>query len=61
MYFRYDDKKGRHVLASKSINVGDVLFVEKAFVFAPGFDAESAELKLDACYNCLRRTLNGIP
>ncbi|CAH0547824.1 unnamed protein product [Brassicogethes aeneus] len=56
----YEQSKGRHVTASKNIKKGDVLFVEKAFIFAPVFK-ENKELYPFKCYNCLKDTLSCIP
>lgn len=51
--------KGRHVIANKDIKVGDILFKEKAFAFAPVFP-EGQELVASKCYYCLRDVLNPI-
>ncbi|KAH1003901.1 SET and MYND domain-containing protein 4 isoform X1 [Dendroctonus ponderosae] len=56
----YDKIRGRHVIAQKSIQRGDVLFVEKAFIFAPVFK-ENKELYSFKCYNCLTDIISSIP
>ncbi|XP_019867309.1 SET and MYND domain-containing protein 4 [Aethina tumida] len=56
----YEKSKGRHVIARKNIQKGDVLFVEKALIFAPVFK-ENKELYPFKCYNCLKDTLSCIP
>lgn len=59
-HFSYEKSKGRHVIARKNIQKGDVLFVEKALIFAPVFK-ENKELYPFKCYNCLKDTLSCIP
>lgn len=59
--FRYDDMRGRHVVANKAINAEEILFVEKAFVFAPIFINEDMDLQPRKCYHCLRNFVNPIP
>ncbi|KAJ8910841.1 hypothetical protein NQ315_015576 [Exocentrus adspersus] len=56
----YNKVKGRHVVAKKQIRKGDVLFVEKAFIFAPVFK-ESKEFYSFKCYNCLKDIISSIP
>ncbi|KAJ8964737.1 hypothetical protein NQ314_004668 [Rhamnusium bicolor] len=57
---RYDKIRGRHVLAKKQIQKGDVLFIEKAFIFAPVFK-ENKEFYSFKCYNCLKDIISSIP
>ncbi|VEN37449.1 unnamed protein product [Callosobruchus maculatus] len=47
----YDKTKGRHVVASKNIQKGEVLFIEKAFIFAPVFK-ENREFYPFNCKKC---------
>ncbi|KAL1516683.1 hypothetical protein ABEB36_000563 [Hypothenemus hampei] len=56
----YDACKGRYVTANKSITKGDVLFVEKAFIFAPVFK-ENKEFYSFKCYNCLKDIISSVP
>ncbi|XP_030763066.1 SET and MYND domain-containing protein 4-like [Sitophilus oryzae] len=56
----YDKSKGRHVLAKTNIRKGDVLFIEKAFIFAPVFK-ENKEFYSFKCYNCLKDIISSIP
>lgn len=57
---RYDKLRGRHVAANKNIRKGDVLFMEKAFIFAPVFK-ENKEFYSFKCYNCLKDIISSIP
>ncbi|KAB0792442.1 hypothetical protein PPYR_14401 [Photinus pyralis] len=57
---RYDEIRGRHVVANKRLKPGDILFVEKPFVFAPVFN-DDKELSLTRCYNCLKLIYSSIP
>lgn len=56
----YDETRGRHVLAKKNIRKGEVLFVEKAFLFAPIFKDEK-EFHPFKCYNCLKDVISSVP
>lgn len=56
----YDEQKGRHVVANENIKTGDVLFVEKAFSFAPVFKKKQ-EFYLFKCFYCLKDVISGIP
>ncbi|KAK5640019.1 hypothetical protein RI129_010830 [Pyrocoelia pectoralis] len=56
----YDKVRGRHVVAKQKLEVGDILFVEKPFVFAPIFN-EKKELSVTRCYNCLKLIYSSIP
>lgn len=58
--FSYDKVRGRHVVANTKIHKGDVLFIEKAFIFAPVF-RENKEFYLFKCYNCLKDIIITIP
>lgn len=60
IFFSYDKERGRHVLAKKRIQKGDILFVEKAFIFAPVFK-DSKEFYSFKCYNCLKDIISSIP
>ncbi|KAF5304647.1 hypothetical protein FQR65_LT07929 [Abscondita terminalis] len=57
----YDKARGRHVIANEDIRVGDVLFVEKPFIFAPVFVNETMEMLTTKCYNCLKTVFSSIP
>lgn len=59
-FFSYDETRGRHVLAKKNIRKGEVLFVEKAFLFAPIFKDEK-EFHPFKCYNCLKDVISSVP
>ncbi|XP_018325620.1 histone-lysine N-methyltransferase ASHR1-like isoform X2 [Agrilus planipennis] len=51
-------ERGRHVITEKKLNVGDVLFIEKAFSFAPILlDESDTEIKLSKCFYCLSDAL----
>uniref|UniRef100_A0A6P7GUW0 SET and MYND domain-containing protein 4-like n=1 Tax=Diabrotica virgifera virgifera TaxID=50390 RepID=A0A6P7GUW0_DIAVI len=56
----YDKEKGRHVVAAKNITKGEVLFIEKAFIFAPVFK-ESKEFYSFKCYSCLKDIISSVP
>ncbi|XP_057661790.1 SET and MYND domain-containing protein 4-like isoform X1 [Diorhabda carinulata] len=56
----YDKTRGRHVVATKNISKGDVLFVEKAFIFAPVFK-ENKEFYSFKCYSCLKDIISSVP
>ncbi|XP_044254997.1 SET and MYND domain-containing protein 4-like [Tribolium madens] len=56
----YNKDKGRHIVASTDINRGELLFIEKAFVFAPVFK-ENKEFYSFKCYNCLNDIVSGVP
>lgn len=58
--FSYDKVKGRHVIAKKKVDRGDILFIEKAFVFAPIF-RENKDFHPCKCYNCLKDVISSIP
>lgn len=58
--FSFDKVRGRHVVANTKIRKGDVLFIEKAFIFAPVF-RENKEFYSFKCYNCLRDIIISIP
>lgn len=48
----YNREKGRHVVATHDIKVGDVLFVEKPFAFI---------IFQDVCHSCCKKTVAPIP
>nr|CAI5865838.1 unnamed protein product [Callosobruchus analis] len=56
----YEKIKGRHVVARKNIQKGEVLFIEKAFIFAPVFK-DNREFHPFKCYNCLKDVISSIP
>lgn len=58
--FSYDKSRGRHVVARKNIRKGDVLFVEKAFIVAPGYK-ENKEFYSFKCYYCVKDIISSIP
>lgn len=57
---RSNSEKGRYVLAEKDVKRGDILFVEKAYAFAPIFD-DNLNLPHDRCYYCLIQNIALIP
>ncbi|KAK4872965.1 hypothetical protein RN001_014994 [Aquatica leii] len=57
----FDKLRGRHVIANIDIKPGDVLFVEKPFVFAPVFVNDNIEMSSTKCYNCLKTIYSSIP
>ncbi|CAG9864473.1 unnamed protein product [Phyllotreta striolata] len=56
----YDKSKGRHVVATNPIKKGEVLFIEKAFIFAPVFK-ENKEIYSFKCYSCLKDIISSVP
>ncbi|XP_066256363.1 SET and MYND domain-containing protein 4-like [Euwallacea similis] len=56
----YDKTRGRHVVSTKNIKRGDVLFVEKAFICAPVFK-DNKEFIPFKCYYCLKDVLSSVP
>lgn len=56
----YTKEKGRHIIADRNITRGDILFIEKAFIFAPVFK-ENKEFYSFKCYNCLKDLISCIP
>ncbi|CAH1968869.1 unnamed protein product [Acanthoscelides obtectus] len=56
----YEKSKGRHVIASKKIHKGELLFIEKAFIFAPVFKEDKCFYPFK-CYNCLNDVISSIP
>lgn len=61
LFLRYEESKGRHVVAKDNIKRGDVLFVEKAFISAPLMKEKSSEQLVDKCYGCFKDTRASIP
>lgn len=47
-------------MARKNIKKGDVLFVEKAFIVAPGYK-ENKEFYSFKCYYCVKDIISSIP
>nr|XP_022900036.1 SET and MYND domain-containing protein 4-like [Onthophagus taurus] len=56
----YDNKRGRHVIATRNIQEGENLFIEKAFFFAPIFK-ETDLLTPNKCHHCLNDIIASIP
>jgi hypothetical protein len=56
----YNKNSGRHIVASTNIRRGDILFIEKAFIFAPVFK-ENKEFYSFKCYNCLKDIISSVP
>ncbi|GJQ79653.1 hypothetical protein Trydic_g5809 [Trypoxylus dichotomus] len=57
---RSNTKKGRYVVAERSIRRGDIIFVEKAFAISPIFN-KNLELCSNKCYYCLKNNQALIP
>ncbi|KAK9882070.1 hypothetical protein WA026_018917 [Henosepilachna vigintioctopunctata] len=57
---RYNKFKRRHVVAKENISKGDILFLEKAFIFSLIFDVETRDINTEICYHCLKQTVSGI-
>ncbi|XP_044752076.1 SET and MYND domain-containing protein 4-like isoform X4 [Coccinella septempunctata] len=58
---RYNEQKGRYVVAEQTIPKGDIIFIEKAFAFANIFDEHSRMMNMFKCYQCLKNTYSGVP
>lgn len=58
--FRYSKSQGRYIVANTNIRRGDILFIEKAFIFAPVFK-ENKEFFSFKCYHCLRDIISSVP
>ncbi|XP_045465214.1 SET and MYND domain-containing protein 4-like isoform X2 [Harmonia axyridis] len=58
---RFNEEKGRHVVAKQTIKKGDTLFIEKAFAFGPIFDEHSRTMHMLKCHECLNDIYCGVP
>lgn len=56
MEIKYTTEYGRHVIANKRINIGDIVAIEKPFA-----SILLIENAYTHCYNCLRFTYNLVP
>ncbi|KAF5285531.1 hypothetical protein FQA39_LY16596 [Lamprigera yunnana] len=56
----FDNKRGRHVVAKEDIEVGNVLFVERPFIFANVFN-EQIDFCFTKCYHCLKTIYSSVP
>ncbi|KAF5300524.1 hypothetical protein FQA39_LY19146 [Lamprigera yunnana] len=55
-----NNKRGRHVVAKEDIEVGNVLFVERPFIFANVFN-EQIDFCFTKCYHCLKTIYSSVP
>ena len=58
--FSVNAVKGRHVVANTDIKMGDTIFVEKAFIFAPIY-GDNFKFTARRCYDCLDSSKSFIP
>lgn len=56
----YSSMEGRHIIATKDLKAGQVLFVEPAFAFAQIFETAD-DFKAIKCFNCLKHITRLIP
>ena len=63
LYFQYDPLFGRHVVANRTIEVGEVIFNEEAIVSTiqgGGRHVDQEIVSTPSCHNCLRYIRSGL-